>query len=76
LTVARHFQWRVGGRDDARAVGTPERDRRRLWNHFSRPYGTGISVGTYPGVETPGYYQASLWDAAVLALLPLTPPPT
>ena len=33
------------------------------WVHFSRPYGTEIHSLPNPGVETPGYLQASLRDA-------------
>ena len=30
------------------------------------PDGMGLVVGWLPGVETPGYYQASRWDAALV----------
>jgi hypothetical protein len=33
------------------------------YRHFSRPYGTEFLYRPPPGVETPGYYQASLQDA-------------
>ena len=60
----------MGWWDDARAVGTLERDpEAESWNHFSRPYGTGILVEHTPALKRRGYYQASLWDAAALALV-------
>src|SRR5713101_2876547 len=34
-------------------------DLRRMWCHFSRPYGRK-PFAIHPGVETPGYYRASL----------------
>ena len=33
-----------------------------VWTYFSRPSGTGDWVAPVPGVETPGYFRASLRD--------------
>jgi hypothetical protein len=44
-------------------------DSIRLGRRFSRPYGTGPRIAISPGVETPGYYQASLRDAKTLCHL-------
>jgi hypothetical protein len=52
------FQWRVGRKEDTRAVGTPENGLPP--SRTMVPLRHGNSLRIEPGVETPGYCQASL----------------